>query len=81
MDSIRIPEKFEQISKGKNLADYSQTLNDFNAFIDQRIKMITVETQEINSANSRIQAIRLFDGMLRSFFASINWAEWESTRK
>jgi hypothetical protein len=43
--------------------------------------MVTVESQEINSANTRIQAIRLFDGMLRSFFASINWAEWESTRK
>ena len=81
IDSIRIPKKFELIQKEKDLADYPQTLNDFNAFIDQRIKMITVETQEINSANSRIQAIRLFDGMLRSFFASINWAEWESTRK
>jgi len=81
IDSIRIPKKFELIQKEKDLADYSQTLKDFNAFIDQRIKMITVETQEINSANSRIQAIRLFDGMLRSFFASINWAEWESTRK
>ena len=81
IDSIRIPKKFELIQKEKDLADYSQTLKDFNAFIDQRIKMITVETQEINSANSRIQAIRLFDEMLRSFFASINWAEWESTRK
>lgn len=81
IDSIRIPEKFELIAKEKVLADYTQTLNDFNAFIDQRIKMITVETQEINSASTRIQAIRLFDGMLRSFFASINWAEWVSTRQ
>jgi len=81
IDSIRIPEKFELIAKEKTVADYPQTLNDFNSFIDQRIKNIPVEIQEINSANSRIQAIRLFDGMLRSYFASIDWAEWISTRK
>jgi hypothetical protein len=81
IDSIRIPEKFELIAKEKTLADYTQTMNDFNALIDQRIKMITAETQEINSTSTRIQAIRLFDGMLRSFFASINWAEWISSRK
>jgi len=81
VDSVPIPEKFELIGKEKAIADYAQTLNDFNSFIDQRIKKVSVENQEINSANSRIQAIRLFDGMLRSFFASINWAEWESTRK
>jgi hypothetical protein len=81
VDSIRIPEKFEQIVKQKVVADYTLTLNEFNSFIDQRIKKVADETQEINSASTRIQAIRLFDGMLRSFFASINWAEWESTRK
>jgi len=81
VDSIRMPEKFELIAKEKVVADYTLTLNEFNSFIDQRIKKVAVETQEINSASTRIQAIRLFDGMLRSFFASINWAEWESTRK
>jgi len=81
VDSIRIPEKFELIAKEKTVADYTQTLHDFNSFIDQRIKNVSVETQEINSASTRIQAIRLFDGMLRSFFASINWAEWISSRE
>ncbi len=81
VDSIPIPEKFELIAKEKTVTDYAQTLSDFNSFIDQRLKKVSFENQEINSTNTRIQAIRLFDGMLRSFFASINWAEWESTRK
>jgi len=81
VDSIRIPEKLELIAKEKAVADYALTLNDFNSFLDQRIKRVSVETQEINSASNRIQAIRLFDGMLRSYFASIDWAEWISTRK
>jgi hypothetical protein len=81
VDSIRIPEKFEVIAKEKVVHDYALTLNDFNSFIDQRIKRVSVETQDINSASTRIQAIRLFDGMLRSYFASIDWAEWISTRK
>jgi len=81
VDSIRIPKNFELIAKEKAVTDYSLTLNEFNSFIDQRIRKVTTETQEINSASTRIQAIRLFDGMLRSFFASINWAEWISTRQ
>lgn len=80
-DSIKIPEKFELIAKEKIVSDYPQTLNDFNSFVDQRVKKVSVENQSINSANTRIQAIRLFDGMLRSYFASINWAEWISTRE
>lgn len=81
VDSIKIPEKLEAIAKEKAVTDYAETLNDFNSFIDQRIKRVSVETQDINSASTRIQAIRLFDGMLRSYFASIDWAEWISTRK
>jgi len=81
VDSIKIPEKLEAIVKEKAVTDYAETLNDFNSFLDQRIKRVSVETQDINSASTRIQAIRLFDGMLRSYFASIDWAEWISTRK
>lgn len=80
-DSIQIPEKFELIAKEKTVADYTQTLNDFKSFIAYRIKKVPDETQKINSASTRIQAVRLFDGNLRSYFASINWAEWENTRK
>lgn len=81
VDSIRIPDKLELIAKEKTITDYAQTLNDFNSFIDQRIKRVSIEIQDINSANTRVQAIRLFDGMLRSYFASIDWAEWISSRK
>lgn len=81
MDSIQIPEKIERIVKEKSIDDYSQTLNDFNSFIDQRVRNASIETQGINSVNTRIQAVRLFDGMLRSYFASISWAEWVGTRQ
>lgn len=80
-DSIIIPEKLQLISKEKDIADYTQTLNDFNAFIDLRIKKSPAENQSINAVNSRIQAVRLFDGMLRSYFTSINWADWVNTRE
>lgn len=81
VDSIQISEKIVQIAKENAIADYTQTLSDFNSFIDQRVKKVATETQSINSASTRIQAIRLFDGMLRSYFTSINWAEWISTRE
>jgi hypothetical protein len=80
-DSIQFPEKLESIAKEKIVADYTQTLNDFKSFIAMRIKKVADETQKINSASTRIQAVRLFDGNLRSYFASIDWAEWVNTRK
>jgi len=81
VDSIKTPEKLELIAKDKTVNDYAQTLNDFKSFIDQRLSKVSDETQGINSASTRIQAVRLFDGMLRSYFASIEWAEWVSTRE
>jgi len=80
-DSIQMPEKLELIAKEKIVTDYTQTLNDFKSFIALRIKNVADETKRINSASTRIQAVRLFDGNLRSYFASINWAEWINTRK
>ena len=81
VDSIKTPEKLELIAKDKTVNDYAQTLNDFKSFINQRLRKVSDETQGINSASTRIQAVRLFDGMLRSYFASIEWAEWVSTRE
>jgi hypothetical protein len=81
IDSIKAPEKLELIAKDKTIADYALTLSDFKSFVDQRIRNVSDETQGINSASTRIQAVRLFDGMLRSYFASIEWAEWISTRE
>jgi len=81
VDSIKTPEKLELIAKDKIVTDYALTLNDFKSFINQRLRKVSDETQGINSASTRIQAVRLFDGMLRSYFASIEWAEWVSTRE
>jgi hypothetical protein len=80
VDSLRISENLKSIKKEKDITNYAETLKDFNAFVDQRIKKVSGENQSLNAVNTRIQAVRLFDGMLRSYFASITWAEWKSTR-
>jgi len=80
-DSIAAPEKIQSFAKAENNGDYTQTLKDFNGFIDNRMKQATVEIQKITSSSSKIQAFRLFDGMLRSYFNSISWAEWINIRE
>jgi hypothetical protein len=80
LENIPLPGNLSAIVSNKSIPDYSQTLNDFNAFLDQRTEQIPNEIQLINSIHSRLQAVRLFDGMLRSYFSSISWADWQSTR-
>lgn len=77
---IMMPENIRMVAEVKSIANYSQTISDLNAFLDQRILQIPDEIQKINAANTRLQTVKLFDGMLRSYFSSINWAEWKSTR-
>lgn len=79
-DSIRIPANIHFTAEEKSVADYSQTIVHLNAFFDQRIQQVPDEIQKINSIHARLQAIRLFDQMLRSYFSSIMWAQWKSTR-
>ncbi len=81
VETIKLPKKIHSIAEDKTIADYTQTLNDFGTFLDHRIEQIPVELQKISSTQSRIQAVRLFDGMLRSYFSSVNWAEWKNTRE
>ena len=78
-DSLNVPHRIALFNKENT--DYAQTLNDYKAFIDYRIREVPTENQNINAVNNRIQAIRLFDGMLRSYFNSISWAEWINTRE
>ena len=80
-DDIVLQENVQFEGKEKTISNYEQTLSDFNAFLDKRIEQVPIEIQKINSAQSRLQAVRLFDGMLRSYFSSINWAEWRNTRE
>jgi hypothetical protein len=79
-DNLKMPENIEYMAKEKTVTNYAQTLKDFSTFLDRRIEQVPVEIQNINSVYTRLQAIRLFDGMLRSYFSSIAWAEWKSTR-
>jgi hypothetical protein len=80
-EKVQLPENFYAIAKGKNVSDYSKELIEFNAFLDQRIQQIPDEIQKINSVQARLQAVKLFDGMLRSYVSSIYWAEWKNTRE
>lgn len=80
IENIKIPENIHIPDIEINIANYSQIFNDFNAFLNQRILNVPEEIQKINSTQARLQAVRIFDGMLRSYFSSINWAEWKSTR-
>lgn len=80
LENIKIPENIHIPDIEINIANYSQIFNDFNAFLNQRILNVPEEIQKINSTQARLQAVRIFDGMLRSYFSSINWAEWKSIR-
>lgn len=79
-ENIQMPENIGTIAEVKSVTNYAQTISDLNAFLDQRILQIPDEIQKINAANTRLQTVKLFDGMLRSYFSSINWALWKSTR-
>ncbi len=81
MDSIQIPATVGLTNGGKDITEYSKALNELNAFVNQRIERIPNEIQMISSTQNKLQAIRLFDNMLRSYFSSINWAEWKNTRE
>lgn len=81
LENIQLPGNIHAVAEAKSIADYTQTLKDFNDFLDQRNEQIPIEIQSIKSIQSRLQAVRLFDGMLMSYFSSINWAEWKNTRE
>ncbi|MBV5313008.1 MAG: hypothetical protein JZU47_06910 [Prolixibacteraceae bacterium] len=78
---IQIPGNIHFIAEEKTITNYSKTFSDFNAFLDKRIELIPMEIQKINATQTKLQAVRLFDGMLRSYFSSIGWAEWKNTRE
>lgn len=80
-EKIQIPENIYSIANEKMEMDYSQTIIEFSAFLDQRIQQIPVEIQKIRSIQARLQAVKLFDGMLRSYISSIYWVEWKNTRE
>ncbi len=78
--NIKLSGNLHNSNAEKSITNYSQTISDLNAFLDKRIEQVPDEVQKINSIHTRLQAVRLFDGMLRGYFSSIAWAEWKSTR-
>ncbi|HAQ19213.1 MAG TPA: hypothetical protein DCR40_08275 [Prolixibacteraceae bacterium] len=80
-EDIQLPGNIHFAGEEKTISNYEQTLSDFNTFLDKRIEQVPIEIQKINSTHTRLQAVRLFDGMLRSYYSSINWAEWKNTRE
>jgi hypothetical protein len=80
-EDIGLPATIFKAAKEKSIADYAQLLSDFNAFLDKRTEQAPLETQKINSTQARLQTVRLFDNMLRSYYSSITWAEWQNTRE
>lgn len=80
LDELKLPENLDKIAKEKKLNDFPSTLDSFIQFIDRRSERVAIESHQISTAQSRAQAFRLLDGMLRSYFSSITWAQWQSSR-
>ena len=58
-----------------------QVVTDFQTFLKSRTQNIPFEKQKINYALTRLHAVKIFDGMLMGLFSSVNFANWENTRK
>ena len=80
-EEIQLPGNLHFIAKEKSLSNYEQALSNYKTFINKRLEVAAAETQKIGTTQTRLQAVRLFDGMLRSYFSSIIWAEWKDTRQ
>ncbi len=80
-ENIEMPANMLTIAKEKTVSNYLQTIIELNTFLDQRIQQVPDEIQQISSTQTRLQAVKLFDGMLRSYVSSIYWAEWKNTRE
>lgn len=80
-DDVLLPENIRLAGDKKTISNYDQVFSDFNSFLDKRIDQAPLEIQKINSTHTRLQPVRIFDNMLRSYISSITWAEWQNTRE
>ena len=64
----------------ERINNLEQSQADFHRFLENRQEHIEAEKQKINYALTRLQAVRIFDGMLMGFFSSLNFARWENIR-
>ncbi len=78
-DNIMVPATLQSlIEENQNNPSSSDQMK---SFLSQRIENIETETQQISQIRNKLQAVKLFDGMLRSYISSISWAEWENNRE
>ena len=80
-DQILVPSALQALTEANQPLTDSPSIELMKTFINQRVAEIENETQQIAQTKSRLQAVKLFDGMLRSYISSINWAAWENNRE
>ena len=78
---IELPGNLSIMAREKTIGDIESAANEIIDFYTLRAEQVPSEVQEINNANIRLQAVKLYDGMLRSYFSSIDWAPWVNTRQ
>ena len=64
----------------ERLNNLEQCQADLHRFLDNRQENIAPEKQKLQYALTRLQAVKIFDGMLMGLFSSINYATWENRR-
>jgi len=77
---IVVPAKLQAVVEGKQPSDPG-SIEQFKDFLSQRAQNVESEKQQIAQTKNKLQAVKLFDGMLRSYFSSLNWIEWENIRE
>lgn len=79
-EQIILPSAIESVLRDKEQIN-ENTCQLLQSFLKLRLENISIEKQQIAHLRTKIQAVKLFDGMLRSYISSINWANWENTRE
>lgn len=79
-EQILVPSNLQLLAEEAQEINNPSLTDQMKAFLTQREENIGNEVQQISQARSRLQAVKLFDGMLRSYISSINWVEWENNR-
>lgn len=81
VERVLVPLPFQAIAEKSDRIVTASEAENVNVYFRTRAEEIVSEIQQIAQARNKLQAVKLFDGMLRSYISSINWAEWENTRE
>lgn len=79
--NIKIQNFLSYNPQEERINNIEQVVTDFQTFLKSRTQNIPFEKQKINYALTRLNAVKIFDGMLMGLFSSVNFANWENTRK